>query len=73
VTQHAALDVGIQLGKRIVKQQNRPAADGRLHRAGLCQAKRQHEEPLLAARAKPPHVVTVQLDREVVPVRPHQR
>jgi hypothetical protein len=71
--QHPPLDIRIELGQRIVEEQDGRASDSGLHRSGLGQAERQHEEPLLTARAEAPHVVAVQLHHQIIPVRPDER
>src|SRR6266542_826786 len=73
VREDSRADPRVQLGQGIVQQQDRRAAHRLRDGTALGQPQGQRHQPLLAARAEAPEVARIELDHEVVAVRPHQR
>ena len=65
--------VRVQLGEHVVEEQQRRAAVDRREHVQLRELERQDRGPLLAARGEPREVATVELEGEVVAMRPDER
>ena len=73
LAQHVVPHVGVELGERVVEQQDGRGAGGLGDGQDLRHAQRQRQQALLPPRAERPRVHAVELDGEVVAMRAHQR